>query len=51
MAQIQGCILLVENEPLVRVDLAEGLRHIGLQVLEAATGEEATKHSVAVRSL
>jgi CheY-like chemotaxis protein len=35
------CVLVVEDEPLVRADLAEGLRQAGLQVLEAANGSQA----------
>ena len=35
------CILVVEDEPLVRFPLAEALREIGATVAEAASGDEA----------
>ena len=37
----RGCILLVEDELLIRVFLGDELRDLGYQVIEAATGDEA----------
>jgi two-component system, response regulator PdtaR len=36
-------ILVVEDEPLVRMDISEALRHHGYRVLEAANGDDALK--------
>jgi CheY-like chemotaxis protein len=38
---IQACILIVEDEPLVRAVNAESLRDAGFSVVEAANGNEA----------
>ena len=37
----RGCILLVEDEPLIRLFLGDELRDAGYQVIEAATADEA----------
>jgi CheY-like chemotaxis protein len=37
----RGTVLVVEDEPLIRLDLADHLRSAGLIVIEAATGDEA----------
>jgi CheY-like chemotaxis protein len=38
-----GVVLVVEDEPLVRENIADELRTYGWQVLEAASGEDALK--------
>src|SRR4051812_13924993 len=42
--QIPGCVLLVEDEPIVRFPIAEALRDLGVQVVEASTADEAWDH-------
>jgi CheY-like chemotaxis protein len=37
----QGTVLIVEDELLIRLDLADHLRSAGLTVVEASTGDEA----------
>ncbi len=37
----KATVLLVEDEPLIRVDMAEGLRIAGFVVLEAASADDA----------
>jgi len=37
----RGTVLVVEDEPLIRLDLADHLRSAGLAVVEASTGDEA----------
>ena len=39
-----GCVLLVEDEPIVRFPIAEALRDLGVQVVEASTADEAWDH-------
>jgi CheY-like chemotaxis protein len=39
-----GCILLVENDAMVRYPIAEALRELGISVVEAATADEAWEH-------
>jgi hypothetical protein len=34
-----GCVLIVEDEPLVRFPIAEALRDLGVTVVEAATAD------------
>jgi CheY-like chemotaxis protein len=41
---LPGCILLVEDDPLVRFPIAEALRDLGISVVEAATADEAWDH-------
>jgi CheY-like chemotaxis protein len=41
---LPGCILLVEDDPLVRFPIAEALRDLGISVVEAATADEAWEH-------
>jgi two-component system, response regulator PdtaR len=38
------CILVVEDEPLVRFPIAEALRELGVRVIEAATADEAWEY-------
>jgi CheY-like chemotaxis protein len=40
-SQFQNAILVVEDEILIRLDLAQQLRAAGYRILEASTGEEA----------
>jgi CheY-like chemotaxis protein len=41
---LPGCILLVEDDPLVRFPIAEALRDLGISIVEAATADEAWEH-------
>jgi CheY-like chemotaxis protein len=41
IGQSLGVVLLVEDEPLLRDDIAEALRDAGWEVLEASSGETA----------
>jgi CheY-like chemotaxis protein len=41
---LPGCILLVEDDPLVRFPIAEALRDLGISVVEATTADEAWEH-------
>jgi CheY-like chemotaxis protein len=41
---LPGCILFVEDDPLVRFPIAEALRDLGISVVEAATADEAWEH-------
>ena len=46
MASVEGggrCVLVAEDEPLIRLCLAGELRQAGVTTLEAASGEEAVK--------
>jgi CheY-like chemotaxis protein len=38
------CILVVEDEPLIRSAIAEALRDLGISVIEAATADEAWEY-------
>lgn len=38
------CVLVVEDDPLVRVTICEGLRDAGLSVVEAASADEALSY-------
>jgi CheY-like chemotaxis protein len=41
---VPACILVVEDEPLVRFPIAEALRDLGVRVIEAATADEAWEY-------
>src|SRR3954452_4028699 len=41
---LPACILVVEDEPLVRFPIAEALRELGVRVIEAATADEAWEY-------
>jgi DNA-binding response OmpR family regulator len=42
--QSTGVVLLVEDEPMIRLDLADGMSEIGVTVLEAGSLKEARAH-------
>jgi response regulator RpfG family c-di-GMP phosphodiesterase len=41
---LPACILVVEDEPLVRFPIAEALRELGIRVIEAASADEAWEY-------
>jgi CheY-like chemotaxis protein len=41
---LPACILVVEDEPLVRFPICEALRDLGVRVIEAATADEAWEY-------
>jgi CheY-like chemotaxis protein len=41
---LPACILVVEDEPLVRFPIAKAVRDLGVRVIEAATADEAWEY-------